>query len=90
MTRRKAAKFGTGSLFDGMKLATDMPVVIARRMAILAKGGAQAQTETVRMVGEKMLAAAEAQRLLLTGAGPGAVLRLYRRRVAANRRRLGK
>jgi len=78
-------------------LALEAQEVIALRLAMLAAGGPKAQSEAVRMVSEKMLAATESQMLMLRALGRNRVERgarsvvgLYRRRVKANRRRLRK
>jgi hypothetical protein len=70
--------------------------VIALRTAGVAFGGAEAADEIWRMWSEKVVALAELQTRLLTGswgvtpAGAAkATLKHYRRKVAANRRRLG-
>jgi hypothetical protein len=86
--------FGLG--FDSLKLAIEAQQVIALRLAKLATGGPAASREATRMVTEKIAALTAAQALLLRGARAGQApraahntVRLYRRRVAANKRRLG-
>jgi len=75
-------------------LGFESSAVIALRSAKLAQGGTAAMTEANRMVIEKIEAAVEAQTKLMTGAfgGPGTaptrLIRHYRSRVSANRRRL--
>ena len=71
--------------------------VIGMRMARAASGGPGAADEVWRMWSEKVVALAELQGRLLTGSlgatGAGATeatLEHYRRKVAANRRRLSK
>jgi hypothetical protein len=93
MARRKRLTAG----FAGMSLAWTVPQVMALRIAKVARGGKRGQAESKLMVTEKLAAAAEAQGIMaraLLAASPGrgaeAVLRLYNRRVTANKRRLGK
>jgi hypothetical protein len=64
--------------------------VIALRMMKLSKGGSAAQWEASKMVGEKMVAAAEAATTLATGGSPERVLRRYRTIMRANAKRLSK
>jgi len=78
------------------RLGFESSAVIALRSAKIAQGGTAAMTEANRMVIEKIEAAVEAQTKLMTGAfgGPGTaparLVRHYRNRVSANRRRLGR
>ena len=78
---------------DAVRLALDMQRVIAARMLRLAAGGPLAARETQRMMTEKMLALGEAQVAAAASAITGKRVRdvsaPYRRRVRANRRRLG-
>ncbi|SRR5581483_6272621 len=82
--------------YDLMRLGMEAQGVIALRMLRLATGGALAEREASRMVTEKAAAAFEAQTaaaLALVGGQRGAAvpkkaMRIYRRRVRANRRRL--
>ena len=98
MKRRKTSGWPWVSLgLQSAKLAIDAQQVVALRMARLAAGGSRACREATRMVTEKATAFAAAQRVMLTGAGSDKngqrskkVLALYRRRVAANKRRLSK
>lgn len=78
-------------------LSMESAGVIALRMAGAAFGGPDAADEAWRMWSEKVVALAELQARLLTGslgatpAGAAkATLKHYRRKVAANRRRLGR
>jgi hypothetical protein len=72
--------------------------VIALRMLRLATGGARAEGEASLMVTEKVLAAGEAQVAAATAimeghkehVVAGKVLRVYGKRVGANRRRLSR
>ncbi|MGY2049883.1 hypothetical protein [Methylobacterium sp. JK268] len=67
-------------------LAAEAGEVVARRLAMFARGDAGAAREAHRMVAEKVRAAGEAA--LSGGALPA--VKLYRRRVRANARRLRK
>ncbi len=78
-------------------LAIEAQQVMAMRLAMLATGDPRAQREAMQMVTEKMAALATGNALMFRAcamgdAGRGAtnVMRLYRRRVSANRRRLAK
>ena len=72
--------------------------VMALRFTRLAAGGARAQSEARRMLTEKVMALGEAQSAATVAAIKGAkgprvatkVLRVYKRRVRKNRRRLTK
>jgi hypothetical protein len=93
MARRKGFSAG----FAGMSLAWNVPQVMALRLAKIARGGKRGQAESSLMVSEKVAAMAQAQgimaRAMMTGSmgkGADAVTRLYSRKVAANKRRLGK
>lgn len=79
------------------RLGAEANSVIALRMAQFASGDAKAGPEMVRMVTEKAIAAGEANMRLASGAASGNldkatrdVVKLYRRKVRANRRRLSK
>ncbi len=92
MARRKSL----AGAFAGMSLAWNVPQVMALRLAKIGRGGKRGQAESRLMVTEKLAAAAEAQgimaRALMSGSpkkGMAAVTRLYSRKVAANKRRLG-
>ena len=63
-------------------------VVMALRMMRLAGGGAIAQAEATRMVTEKGAALMEAASTLAMGGSAQKVVRGYRTRVRANKRRL--
>jgi hypothetical protein len=58
------------------------------RLAKLARGGAAAETESRRMVTEKLTAGTEAALALATGKSPDSVVRRYRTIMRANKRRL--
>src|SRR5215467_14411481 len=72
--------------------------VIALRMMRLAAGGALAQSESARMISEKMFALGEAQTAAALATAKGRkshhvakkVLGVYKKRVRKNRRRLTK
>jgi len=63
-------------------------LVMTLRMMRLAGGGAVAQTEATRMVAEKGMAFVEAATTVATGGSAEKVVRGYRSRVRANKRRL--
>ncbi|GAB0113277.1 hypothetical protein [Acidisoma sp. C75] len=93
MTRRTRSSAGLA----GLSLAWNVPQVVALRLAKIARGGKPAKAESNLMVSEKIATALQAQaimaRSMLAGApekGSKAVTKLYARKVAANRRRLGK
>jgi hypothetical protein len=93
MARRKRLAAG----FSGLSLAWTVPQVMALRIAKIARGGKRGHAESRLMVTEKLAAAAQAQGImalaLMSGSaekGAAAVTRLYSRKVAANKRRLGK
>jgi hypothetical protein len=96
MARRKAGWLNPWlTLGQAAMLATEAQGVIALRLARLARGGAQAQTEAARMVIEKgtvFLAAQAAAAAVLPVGGAAlaanTVITTYRRAVRANRRRL--
>jgi hypothetical protein len=89
MARRKS--------LAGMSLAWNVPQVMALRLAKIARGGKRGQAEARLMVTEKLAASAQAQGIMalamMSGSpekGVDAVMRMYDRKVAANKRRLGK
>jgi len=79
-------------------LCIEAQSVMALRMLRLATGGARAEAEVQRMIAEKALAAAQAQTAaataLVTGRKPhvaaNKALRVYKKRVSANKRRLAR
>ncbi len=90
---RKAAPLGASWLAMGTDLAMlgiEAQMVIGQRIAMLMVGGPKARAEAQRMVTEKVLAAGTAAMTLATGGSPHKVVRGYRRKVRANRRRLSK
>ncbi|MES2097640.1 MAG: hypothetical protein V4459_12855 [Pseudomonadota bacterium] len=77
-------------------LGMEASAVIGLRMAKMATGGAGSSDEAQRMVSEKLDSAIELQTAMMTGQlgktpleGTQKILRHYRRKVRANRRRLG-
>jgi hypothetical protein len=98
MKRRKTSGWPWLSLgLQTAKLAMEAQQVVTLRMARLAAGGPNAYREATRMVTEKVAAFGAAQSVILGGASGNKngqsskrVLALYRRRVAANKRRLSK
>ena len=93
MARRKSFAGG----FAAMSLAWNVPQVMALRLAKIGRGGKRGKAESSLMVSEKLAAAVEAQgmmaRALMSGSpekGAAAITRMYSRKVAANKRRLGK
>ena len=76
--------------FDALMLAVDANRVIGLRMAKLMLGGKSARREAKLMVTEKVAAAIEAGGKLMTGASGDDIVRLYRRRVASNAKRLSR
>ncbi|AJP74595.1 hypothetical protein [Sphingomonas hengshuiensis] len=82
--------------WDAWALGVEASAVIGLRVAKMAAGGPGVGSEAYLMVSEKMLSALELQSALVTGrlgdsplAGTNKVLRHYRRKVKANRKRLG-
>jgi hypothetical protein len=81
---------------ESVRFASDVQRVIALRMMRIAAGGPMAASETRRMITEKMFALAEAQvavaTSVITDKAASAARKAhapFRRRVRANRRRLG-
>ena len=64
--------------------------VIGLRIAKLMRGGKAAQREAQRMMSEKVLAAAKAGTSLMAGAPGDKIVEQYRRKVAANAKRLSR
>lgn len=95
MARRRAAATPLSLSMDMMALGWEASTVIGLRMMMLAAGGARAEAEALRMVEEKVAAAADLQFRAMTGGlghhpvavGSASVARL-RRAVRANARRL--
>lgn len=76
------------SWVDLTMLALESQQVIALRMAKLACGGLGATQEMQRMTAEKVEAFAHESGRILLGASNSSVVKRYRKRVRANRRRL--
>lgn len=82
--------------FKAMRLGFDAQNIIALRMMRFAAGGVRGQNEARRMVTEKIAAVVEAQTRavssIITGhkdsVVAGKVIRVLRKRVRANKRRL--
>jgi hypothetical protein len=90
-----------GLAWQGTRMMIDAQSVIALRLAKIAQGGAAAEAEAALMVNEKLTALMQSHaiagkamlRSLQTGESRDStrqILGLYQRRVAANRRRLGR
>ncbi|MFT4253899.1 MAG: hypothetical protein QM608_15615 [Caulobacter sp.] len=95
MARRK--QDWPSTMLDAWALGLEASAVIGLRTMVLVGGGARAQAEVVRMTTEKMAAAADVSLKFWTGdlprapdAATRAVVKHYRAKVRANRRRLAK
>ena len=73
-----------------MMLAIDANRVVGLRVMKLMLGGRGARREAQLMVGEKIDEAFKASASLMAGASGNEIVRQYRRRVAANAKRLGR
>ena len=85
----------TSMAWQNTMLAIEAQQVIALRMAKIALGGAAAQREAQLMVAEKFAAMATGGQMMAMGAATGKkdlnsgrVVKMVRRKVRANRRRL--
>ena len=76
------------SWWDAAMLAAEAQHVMWLRLARLAAGGSKASAEARRMVSEKVAVAAQAGIGVMLGDSPGRVVKRYRGKVRANRRRL--
>lgn len=74
--------------FTSAQAWQEAQTVMTLRMMRLARGGALAQAESTRMVTEKSAAVVEAAMTVATGGSAEKVVRGYRTRVRANKRRL--
>ena len=74
--------------FAGAMLAMEASEVIRLRLEKFALAEEGSEHEACLMVTEKIVAALQAGAQLLSGATPGAIIGLYRERVAANVKRL--
>jgi len=77
-------------MWNWMMLGLESNRVIGLRIAKLMRGGKAAQREAQRMVSEKVLAAAKAGTSLMAGASGDKIVEQYRRKVAANAKRLSR
>jgi len=82
--------------FQGTMLAIEAQQVIALRLLKMAMGGPNLHKEAALMVSEKLETMAEGGHMMVAAAlggkqdlGADKVVQLYRRKVRANRRRLG-
>ena len=75
---------------DAQLLTVEAQQVIAMRMMKISLGGTKGAKEARRMVSEKIFAAGEAGFRLAKGDSGHSVVKRYRRKVRANRRRLAK
>jgi uncharacterized lipoprotein NlpE involved in copper resistance len=73
-----------------MMLAAEANGVVALRLMKLMRGGKGARRESERMVREKVDAALEATTNLMAGASGERIVHRYRKRVAANGKRLSR
>jgi hypothetical protein len=76
--------------FDANLLALEAQQVIALRMMKLSLGGPTGSREARRMLSEKVLAAGQVGIKIASGGSGHSVVKHYRRKVRANRRRLTK
>lgn len=77
-------------MWNWMMLGLESNRVIGLRIAKLMRGGRAAQREAQRMVSEKVIAAAKAGTSLMAGASGDKIVKQYRRKVAANAKRLSR
>lgn len=71
-----------------MLLAAESQQVIWLRTMKLAAGGANAENEAYRMVSEKIMTGGSEMGRLMLGASTDSVVKRFRSKVRANRRRL--
>ena len=83
----KAGKSGSAAW---MMLGFEANRVVGLRVTRMMLGGRSARREAKLMVTEKVEAALEANTRMMSGASADEIIRMYRRRVAANARRLSK
>jgi hypothetical protein len=83
-------KLDNAPWLEAFSLALESNQVIALRLAKLAAGGAPARAEASMMVSEKISEAWGAGVTLMTGGSSAKVISQYRKRVAANSRRLSR
>jgi len=94
--RKSSALFPWSLAFQGTMLAIEAQQVIAMRLTKMALGGPDVQREAELMVTEKLSSMAETGQMMMMAAlggqhdmGANKVVRHYRQKVRANRRRLG-
>jgi len=73
-----------------MMLGVEANRVVGLRLMKLMLGGKTARREAKLMVTEKIDAALRANTSIIAGASPEEIIRMYRRRVAANAKRLAR
>ncbi len=73
---------------DSVIIAYKSQIVISKRLMKFAEGGPSAPLEAARMVSEKAELAAISVSSLASGRSLGSVVKMYRRKVEANARRL--
>lgn len=78
------------SWFNLMLLAVESQQVVWLRTIKLAAGGAKAENEAYLMVGEKFVAGGFELGRLMLGASSYSVVKRFRSKVRANRRRLSR
>jgi len=83
-------RFWMDATFAWAQLCQEAQEVMMLRFVTLAAGGSAGQNEAQRMVTEKGFALAEAMGTLALGGSPEKVMRGYRSRVRANKRRLSR
>ncbi|MEH3121590.1 MAG: hypothetical protein PGN16_06350 [Sphingomonas phyllosphaerae] len=91
------SKAWLGLYLDCWRLGSEAATVMTLRMQRIAGGGLMGAAEAELMVAEKVSAAMELQRKLMTGAlgstplsGSQGIVRHYQRKVADNHRRLSR
>jgi hypothetical protein len=93
MVRKELAmrQFRGRRMFNSLAmLAVESNHVVGLRMMKLIGGGRVARREAKLMISEKIDAVAKAGASLIAGASADEIVRQYRKRVAANAKRLGK
>jgi hypothetical protein len=88
--RADSKRRGQVMLYPWIMLGIEANRVVGLRVMKLMLGGKSARREARMMVTEKIRAGLEANARLMAGASPDEVIRTYRRRVAANAKRLSK
>jgi hypothetical protein len=76
--------------WDANLLALEAQQVMAMRVMKISLGGRRGSEEAERMLSEKILAAGQAGMRLARGGSGHSVVKQYRRKVRANRKRLAK